>query len=67
MLRSLTARLIAPKMARTGFRFSKDYRWGATFGHRVVYALVSTIEANCRADQIAAASSDWHKAWSNHR
>lgn len=48
--RSLTAALIAPVMRRTGFRFSKDYRWGVTRFHRIVYSLVSTVEANYRAE-----------------
>jgi hypothetical protein len=47
--RSLTAAAVAPIMRATGFRFSKDYRWGTTRFHRVVYALVSTVEANHRA------------------
>lgn len=48
-MRSLTARLIAPILRLTGFRFSKDYRWGVTSFHRAVYACVDTVSANVRA------------------
>lgn len=49
-MRDLNGKLIAPVLRLTGFRFSKDYRWGTTVGHRVVYALVNTIRANLIAD-----------------
>ncbi len=49
-MRELAARIIAPVMHLTGFRFSKAYRHGETFGHRVVYAIVSTVTANRLAD-----------------
>jgi hypothetical protein len=49
-MRRFNARLIAPILRRTGFRFDKHYRWGTTLGHRIVYSLVSTIEANIIAD-----------------
>jgi hypothetical protein len=45
-LRTITAYLIAPVLMATGFRFSKDYRWGITRFHRAVYALTNTITAN---------------------
>jgi len=48
-MRTLTASLIAPVLKVTGFRFSKDYRWGTSLGHRVVFALVNTVEANLKA------------------
>jgi len=32
------------------FRFSKDYRWGTTLAHRIVYALVDVQLANMIAD-----------------
>lgn len=51
-MRTATAYLIAPALAVTGFRFSKDYRWGTTFWHRAVYACVNTIVANLSADVI---------------
>ena len=46
MIRTITARAIAPLMAATGFRFGKEYRRGATAWHRAVYALVDTVGAN---------------------
>jgi len=49
-MRELTAILVTPVLKLTGFRFSKDYRWGTTRRHRIVYALVNTINANLRAD-----------------
>ena len=47
--REINAAIIAPVLKLTGFRFSKDYRWGTTRFHRAVYALVSTVSANHRA------------------
>lgn len=47
--REINAAIIAPVLKLTGFRFSKDYRWGTTRFHRIVYALVSTVSANHRA------------------
>ena len=35
----------------TGFRFSKEYRWGVTRWHRMVYACVWTVKANWIADR----------------
>lgn len=48
-MRNITANLIAPFLKVTGFRFSKDYRWGTTRFHRAVYALVDTVGANLKA------------------
>lgn len=48
---TITAKMIAPVLRLTGFRFSKDYRWGTTAYHRVVYAIVSTPMANLMADR----------------
>ena len=48
-LRTLTARAISPAMRLTGFRFSKDYRWGTTRRHRVIYRMVDTVAANYAA------------------
>ena len=45
-IRSINAHLIAPAMMLTGFRFSKDYRWGVSRYHRAVYAMVDTVGAN---------------------
>lgn len=48
-MREFNAKLIAPIMKLTGFRFSKDYRWGTTLFHRTVYKIVSTVTANILA------------------
>lgn len=45
-MRKLTAHLCIPVMRLTGFRFGKDYRWGTTLRHRVVYACVDVVFAN---------------------
>lgn len=47
--RRLNGRLLAPALRLTGFRFSKQYRHGATLRHRVIYAVVDTVGANLRA------------------
>jgi hypothetical protein len=52
--RQLSVSLIAPILAVTGFRFSKDYRYGTTRYHRVVYSLICTVAANIAADQAVA-------------
>ena len=51
-LKVATARMLAPILRMTGFRFSKDYRHGATAYHRAVYAIVSTPTANLLAEGI---------------
>jgi hypothetical protein len=45
-MRTAAAYLIAPILKVTGFRFSKEYRWGTTFAKRVVYRCVNTVRAN---------------------
>ncbi len=50
--RKVTAYIASPIMRITGFRFSKDYRHGKTFFHRIVYAIISTPIANSLADGI---------------
>ena len=50
--RSTIGDIIAPVMRITGFRFSRRYRRGDTFYHRVVYAVVDTVWANHSADNI---------------
>jgi len=45
-MRDLLAYPAALILKVTGFRFSKDYRWGTSFHHRIVYTLVNTIKAN---------------------
>jgi len=52
MIRNITATIIAPAIALTGFRFSKHYRWESTRFHSVIYALVNTVQANHLADRI---------------
>lgn len=49
-MRNQTAKLLAPILKRTGFRFSKDYRHGKTWLHRFVYRYVDVVSANLRAD-----------------
>jgi hypothetical protein len=49
-MRDLAAALIAPTLKATGFRFSKDYRWGTTWYHRAVYRLVNVVLANLKAE-----------------
>jgi hypothetical protein len=51
-LAELTAYALAPLLALTGFRFSKDYRHGVTAFHRAMYAVISTPVANILADRI---------------
>lgn len=51
-MRQTAAYLLAPMLAITGFRFSKDYRWGVSAFHRAVYACVNTVSANLLADTI---------------
>lgn len=46
MTRTAVAYLIAPALMITGFRFSKDYRWGVSRFHRAVYAICNTVAAN---------------------
>ena len=45
-IRRAAGRALAPILRFTGYRFSKDFRHGATLAHRVVYALVDTVGAN---------------------
>ena len=52
MIRTATARILAPLMAVTGFRFGKSFRRGDTLGHRIVRRLVDTVEANWAAHDI---------------
>jgi hypothetical protein len=48
-MRNLLALAISPVLALTGYRFSKDYRWGTTHYHRIVYAIINTPRANIAA------------------
>ena len=45
-LRLINAYLAVPAMMLSGFRFSKDYRWGVSRFHRFVYRMVDTVAAN---------------------
>ncbi len=45
-IRLTAAYVISPALMLTGFRFSKDYRWGVSRFHRAVYATVDTVAAN---------------------
>ena len=49
IIRKAIGRIIAPAMMLTGFRFSKDYRWGVSRYHRAVYACIDTVGANWSA------------------
>lgn len=51
MIRKINGKLIglALKATGCGFRFSKDYRWGTTVWHRIVYRCVDTVGANLTA------------------
>ncbi len=49
-VRNITASMLVPAMKLTGFRFSKEYRWGTTVTKRFVYRFVNTIQANLKAD-----------------
>jgi|TARA_R100001530_G_C4200819_1_gene124740 hypothetical protein len=48
-IRKFNAMLLYPFMKIFNFHFSKDYRWGTTLFHRVVYRLVDTVGANWNA------------------
>ena len=49
-IRNCTAAIAGLAMRRTAFRFDKNYRWGTTRRHRIVYATVNTIAANYVAE-----------------
>lgn len=51
IIRKALAYLISPALVMTGFRFSKDYRWGVSRLHRAVYAVVDTVGANWIANK----------------
>lgn len=50
-MRTNLAKLLVPVMKLSGFRFSKDYRWGVTPFHRAVYACLDVVSANLAADK----------------
>ena len=45
-MRKINARILAPVMKLTGFKFTKAYRHGDTLFHSIVYSIVDTVEAN---------------------
>ena len=51
-MRKLTAYLIAPLMAKNGFRFSKDFRNAESGPKRWTYKCVDVITANFLADDL---------------
>jgi hypothetical protein len=53
-MRTVTAAILAPVLAVTGFQFSKHYRWGTTRRHRVIYACVDTVGANLMAIRLSS-------------
>ena len=48
--RNFAAAIVGSALRKSPFRFSKDYRWGTTRRHRIVYAMVNTVAANYVAD-----------------
>lgn len=48
-IRSILGILLVPALKITGFRFSKDYRYGITRWNRLVYFFVDTVGANLKA------------------
>jgi hypothetical protein len=51
-MRLTAAYIAAPILAATGFRFSKDYRWGTTVAKRAVYRMLDTVAANHIANAV---------------
>jgi hypothetical protein len=51
-MRLIAAYAVAPVLAATGFRFSKEYRWGTTAAKRAVYRLLDTVAANHIANAV---------------
>lgn len=49
--RNMVGKLVGLTLRRSSFRFSKDYRWGTTLYHRLVYSVVDVLEANFVADK----------------
>ena len=51
-MRQLIGKIVGKvlRYSKSDFRFSKDYRWGATRWNRMVYAICSTVTANYYAD-----------------
>ena len=51
-MRNITALLISPILAVTGFRFSKLYRLEASRFHTFIYSITSTVNANHYANKL---------------
>ena len=49
LIRTTNAYLLIPVLKVTGFRFSKDYRWGTNLYYKTIYSLVDTVLANIKA------------------
>lgn len=49
-VRNLSARIVAPLLRSTGYRFGPEYYIGTTMASRTVGALIDTIGANLLAD-----------------
>lgn len=45
-MRFLLAVLLVPFLKLTGYRFSKNFRYGVTRWHRIVYKCVDVVRAN---------------------
>lgn len=50
IMRDGMAAILVPMMKLTGFRFSKEYRWGVTPWKAFVYRHVNTVQANLNAE-----------------
>lgn len=50
-MRSFNAKLLAPILKLTGFRFSKAFRYGITTAHKLAFAAIDTVYANHLADK----------------
>jgi len=51
-MRNMTKYFLAPFLALTGFRFSKNFRYEITRFHAIVYRLVDTVGSNLLAERI---------------
>lgn len=53
ILRTALGKACVPFLNVTGYRFSKNFRHGKTLGHKIVYACIDTVGANCAAKDIS--------------
>ena len=56
-IRMVTATLLAPVLALTGYRFDKSWRWADRGAKALTYRYVSTVVANIKADRLARVQS----------